>query len=583
MATKTYYIGLGVTYHDPALAIVDDTGTPLFAEASERYLQSKRAINGEADIVFRIPKLLREFCPDAGRFVIATNWRRKRPWYENLVSQLGLLDARGLHRQGIKTLRSPLHNRHIHHMMACNRHSIARSGLNLARLLAEEYRSSTIAFYDFDHHDTHAALACHASPFQEAACAVIDSYGENGSLGFYHYRNGTLERIHESHGLGSLGLYYMHITALCGFDWMQGEEWKVMGLAPYGCLDEEVYRLLQDILTVKGLNLEHPRGRMFPALLNLEKKRRTLGEPGERAADLAYTGQFFFAQIMTKILSNFHQSLPSDNLALAGGCALNSSFNGQITRNTPFCNLYVPSAPADDGTALGAAWMAFAKEQGSVPIASFPLPAYLGSEISPEALARLVRFSTGLTIRHLPETIFQETASQLANGKLVAWVQGRAEFGPRALGNRSILADPRDPGMKARINDRVKFREEFRPFAPSILHEHGPDYFVDYRETPYMEQALRFHPEAARRVPAVVHVDGSGRLQTVKQEWNPAFHRLLTAFHKETGIPLLLNTSFNVMGKPMVHTVEDAIAVFMTSGLDLLVIGDWLIAKPEAA
>jgi carbamoyltransferase len=200
--------------------------------------------------------------------------------------------------------------------------------------------------------------------------------------------------------------------------------------------------------------------------------------------------------------------------------------------------------------------------------------------VSAEAVARLARFAGGLTIRHLPNAIAEETARLLADGKLIGWVQGRAEFGPRALGNRSILADPRDPGMKAHINERVKFREDYRPFAPSILHEHGPEYFEDYRESPYMERALRFRPEAAARVPAVVHADGSGRLQTVKPAWNPRFHQLISAFHQLTGVPLLLNTSFNVMGKPIVHSVEDAVAVLMTTGLDALVIDDWLFAKP---
>ena len=581
MAQKTYYVGLGVTFHDPALAVVDETGTPLFAEASERYLQYKRALNCEPDSLARLPGLLREFCPAPGRFVLAFNWRRKRPWYEQAASALGLLGARGLHRRGIKRLGSPLDNMQIHHMMACNRQSLACGGLNLASLLRRQYPASKIEFRNFDHHDSHAASACYASTFNEASCAVVDSYGENGSMCFYRFRHGKLDRVHESRGLGSLGLYYMHITALCGFDWMQGEDWKVMGLAPYGRLDEDVYALLQNILVVRGLDLVHPRARLFPALAELDKMRRTENESAEKAANLAYTGQYYFTQLMTEILANFHAAYPSDSLALAGGCALNSSCNGKITALTNFRKVFIPPAPADDGTALGAAWLAFAGDRGQFASPPAPQSAYLGSTLSRETLARLVTYAKGLNIRHLPSSICEETAKLLANGKLVAWVQGRAEFGPRALGNRSILADPRDANMKARINQRVKCREEYRPFAPSILHEYGPEYFEEYSATPYMEQALRFRPEAAARIPAVVHVDGTGRLQTVKEQWNPRFHRLLTAFHRETGIPLLLNTSFNVMGKPIVHSVEDAVAVFMTSGLDILVIDDWLFAKPE--
>jgi carbamoyltransferase len=167
----------------------------------------------------------------------------------------------------------------------------------------------------------------------------------------------------------------------------------------------------------------------------------------------------------------------------------------------------------------------------------------------------------------------------LAHGKLVGWAQGRAEFGPRALGNRSILADPRPSTMKDTINAKVKYREAFRPFAPAILDEHGPDWFETYQKTPYMERTLRFRPEMCERVPAVVHADGTGRLQSVTREWNPRFRALLEEFHRLTEVPILLNTSFNVMGKPILHTAEDAILMFYTTGLDVLVVEDWIIVK----
>lgn len=196
------------------------------------------------------------------------------------------------------------------------------------------------------------------------------------------------------------------------------------------------------------------------------------------------------------------------------------------------------------------------------------------------AVERYARYG-GLAVRRFPDGGVEAAAAELlAAGKILGWVQGRAEFGPRALGNRSILADPRRPELGKRLTTEVKFREPFRPYAPAILHEFGPAYFEGYQEAPYMERALPFRPEARGRVPAVVHVDGTGRLQTVKREWNPRFHALLTEFHRRTDVPVLLNTSFNVMGKPMVHSVEDAFAVFLGSGLDALVIGDTLFSKP---
>jgi carbamoyltransferase len=183
--------------------------------------------------------------------------------------------------------------------------------------------------------------------------------------------------------------------------------------------------------------------------------------------------------------------------------------------------------------------------------------------------------------RQLPGTIAAETAKLLADGKLVGWVQGRAEFGPRALGNRSILADPRPADMKDKINSLVKFREEFRPFAPSILDEFGSEYFENYQVTPYMDRTLGFKETAREKVPAIVHVNATGRLQSVRREWNERYYDLIHEFYKLTGVPMLLNTSFNIMGKPIIHSVEDAVGLFFTTGLDALVIEDCLIEKPE--
>ncbi|NJD05527.1 MAG: nodulation protein nolNO [Methylococcaceae bacterium] len=578
---KTYYVGLNASYHDPALAIVGPRGEVRYAEATERLLQNKRALNCEADNLAALPDLLERHCPDASRLVIALDWNRNRPWYERLVNTLGVLQPAGLHRTGIRRLRTPLSNLRIHHMMACNRHSIKRAGLNLAALTAEIIPDCQIEFLSFPHHLAHAALACRGSGFSEAACAVVDSYGENGSAAFYHYRNGRLGLLHEARGLGSLGLLYMKLTELCGFDWMQGEEWKVMGLAAYGNIDQDILNVLRRILRTDGLSLIHPRNSAMTALARLEKLRRPPHRPPESASDLACTGQYFFGEIMAALLGELRNRCKSDTLCLAGGCALNSSFNGQIKQQTEFSRFYIPPAPADDGSALGAAWLAYADDQDELPAGPEQLSAYLGSSVDPDGIRRLEQHGTGLIIRHPDQGLFDETAKLLAEGKLVAWIQGQAEFGPRALGNRSILADPRDPAMTDRINARVKLRERFRPFAPAILHEFGGDFFENYRDTPYMECALRFRSEMARRVPAVVHRDGTGRLQSVTAGRNPRFHALLRAFHTLTGVPILLNTSCNVMGKPMVHSAEDAVGLFMTSGLDALALGDTLFIKPS--
>ena len=282
---------------------------------------------------------------------------------------------------------------------------------------------------------------------------------------------------------------------------------------------------------------------------------------------------------MNELLNNLYKRGLSNNLALSGGCALNSSYNGLILQQTPFRNLHVPSAPGDDGNALGAAFLAFYEDQPRAkrkPRTQLP---YLGSPLSRPTRARMVKFSGFRKLEHLPRRIHERTAQLLAQGQIIGWIQGRAEFGPRALGNRSIVADPRPRDMKDKINRRVKFREEFRPFAPSILDENGAEYFVNYQTSPYMERTLLFRPEVRKKVPAVVHVDNSGRLQSLKRSWNPRYYDLVFSFYKLTGIPLILNTSFNIMGKPIIHSVEDALGVFLTTGLDALVIDDYLIQK----
>jgi carbamoyltransferase len=500
-----------------------------------------------------------------------------------MVNQLGVLSAPGLLKTGLKKLHSPLPNYQLHHMMACQRSSIERAGLNLVRILHQHYPNCAIAFKDYDHHLTHAAIACYGSPFEEAACAVIDSYGEDGSMAFYRYHKQKLERLHEAKGLNkaSLGLYYMKITELCGFDWLKGEEWKVMGLASYGKLNQKLYDLLSSIIVVNGFDCQYLSERFFKKIANLDEFKQHEGSPPQEMADVAYTGQVFFADLVTQLLSHLHEVTQCDTLAMAGGCALNSSFNGQITQRTAFKQAYIPPAPADDGCALGAAWLAYHEE--NTPKTKLPKlqSPYIGSTIKDDALERLIRFNRSLTIQHSPNNICEETARLLSIGKLVGWVQGRAEFGPRALGNRSILADPRSASTQDLINEKVKFREMFRPFAPSVLDGYAEEYFENVQESPYMDKTLQIRKSMQNNIAAVRHVDGTGRLQTVKKEWNPRFYELIEQFYQLTQVPVLLNTSFNIMGKPLVHSLEDALTVFMTTGLDVLVVNDYLITKPQ--
>ncbi len=576
---KRCYIGLGVTYHDPALAIVAEDGHVLFAEATERCLQAKRGLNHPPDPLLHVLDWLEAHCDPAAEWVIAFNWRRRRPWYEPVSRWLGYFRPEGLIAPGYCDRATFLEKYKLFHMLACQDASLPLGGVNLVRRVSERFPATRLRFRHFDHHRCHAALAAFASPFPEAACLVVDSYGERGSVAAWHYRDGRLRSLQAPRGVASLGFFYMWLTELCGFDWLAGEEWKVMGLAAYGRFDPEIYRRLQPLLWVEGLSLRQDLDAILQTLPWFQARGRSPGDDPLKAADLACTGQRFFRDRLLELVAQLHRRCPRDDLVLGGGCALNSAANGEIVAHTPFRRLFVPSAPADDGTALGAAWLAWRQDHPGAALPPAPLSPYLGHAVDRHRLEALVRHS-GLPLSRHPDDLAQTVAAELAAGRIVAWLQGRAEFGPRALGNRSILADPRDPTMPARLNAEVKYRESFRPFAPAILDECGPDWFEDYQFSPYMERALRFRPERRPEVPAVVHADGTGRLQSVRRDLNPRFHALVTAFRDLTGVPLVLNTSLNRMGKPMVHTVEDALALFLTSGIDLLVIDDWLVRKP---
>ena len=577
---KKYYIGLAATYHDPALAIVDDPGEVIFAEATERYRQYKRAFNCTPDNRPTIIKVIKEHCDPDAEFVVAKTWSRLLHFKTGNLFRLGLLN----HRRLVKTSGKMTKYLARMYQIFCNA-NLQFSVLNLTgatfiKTLRDDFNNNKIRYLYHPHHRTHAATTCYTSGFDEAACMIIDGFGEDGAMACYQYKNGTIKELRSQRGAESLGLVYGTVTSYCGFDPEKGEEWKVMGLAPYGKLIPSLYERFKEVLTVKGVELKYKSKKHLLQLLDyMEQYRPPAGASSWEAADLAFTAQEVFGDVLTEMLNNFYQMGVSDNLVLGGGCGLNSAYIGQIIERTPFKQVYLPCAPGDDGNAIGAALLAYYQDNpGEQRKPRFQTP-YLGSEMSELTLKNLQRFGNLSKTRHLPGTVHEAAAALLAEGKLMGWVQGRAEFGPRALGNRSILADPRHPDMKNKINDRVKFREEFRPFAPSILHEYGDEYFENYQETPYMERTLCFKEAVRDKVPAVVHANSTGRLQTVKEEWNPAYYRLIKEFHRLTGVPIVLNTSFNVMGKPIIHSVEDAVSVFFTSGLDVLVIGDYLIEK----
>jgi carbamoyltransferase len=582
--TRRNYIGIACTGHENALAIVHSDGEVVFAECTERYLQNKRAINTPADDPIRIPKLIDEYCEPGADIVVAKSWSslassRMKADAATMLRAVSGCDPNA-HREWIQ--RVMFHVGMWDNFVGPN---YQLAGTGVAGYCTRRNRKLTQRGYT--HHLTHAAYACLTSGFDDAICAVFDGYGEGESHGYFHYAEGSLSPLAYSRStknlygsLSSLGMYYGYtICSLFGFAITNGEEWKVMGLAPYGKLDHELYELLKQHIYADGLDVViDARGR--DSFLVLQKYAKRKDQTYEDVADLAYTAQYHFNETLISILGGLFELGLSENFVFSGGCALNSSFNGLIAKRTKFKNVFVPPAPSDDGNAIGAALLAFREDHPlAKPQKKFHSP-YLGSPIREDDLHPFLKNAHLLgRVELAPGDVTRHVATELARGKIVAWVQGNAEFGPRALGNRSILGDPRDSAMKKRINAIVKFREAFRPFAPSILHEYGDAYFENYSLTPYMEKTLKIRKEVRTELTAVTHVDGTGRLQSVKREWNSRFYDLIKAFHDITGVPVLLNTSLNVMGKPIVHTAGDAFNIYLSSGIDVLVIGDHVFSK----
>ncbi len=575
----SYTIGLATTFHDPAIAIVGPDGEVLFAEATERYLQYKRAPNCEPDSAPRMEGLLKRYIPAGAPVQIATSWSGEFTGFLEQMSRTGAFTIDELLKLSPELNRSLVPERSERALIASLHLGQQRAGLGTLLGLDRAFgKANVTGIKRYGHHLGHAAYACWSSPFRDATCLVVDGMGETGASAILALRDGEISEVKRHRGRESIGFYFGLVTDLAGFDQAKGEEWKIMGLAPYGKQDAELLALLRRLYRIDENKLSFADAATIRAVSAEILAQRPTEALDQGWADLARCGQDVFAEMMAALLAEAAALVPCENLVLSGGCALNSSFNGKIVGHHGFGRVFVPSAPADDGNAIGAAWLAHAEVHPDWRAPKGPMTPYLGSGVSTEPLERMAAWEPRLK-RLAPKEVAPVTARLLAEGKLVGWVQGKAEFGPRALGNRSILADPRPANAKDLLNAKVKYREAFRPFAPSILAEHGEDWFENYQDSPYMERTLVWKRPVRGRVPAVVHEDATGRLQSVTAERNERYHALISAFHAITGVPVILNTSFNIMGKPILHTAEDAILMFYTSGLDALVVEDWLLVK----
>lgn len=428
------------------------------------------------------------------------------------------------------------------------------------------------------HHLAHALSAFCLSGFDESAILIIDGRGSTEATSLWHARDGKIALLEQYEFPNSIGVFYAGITGLLGFTPMS-DEWKVMGLASYGQPSVDLSKLIQvhhDSYNVDGKRFIGHDDNDSVALEAVAGPRRTTEEITQQHKDVARSAQDACERAMLALLRRVTKLTGSRRLCLAGGVALNCKANGELVRSGMIDEIYVQPAAGDDGVAIGAAYGVYLDLGLRLP-KHFIGHSYLGTQYTNEEVERILRVYK-LPFRRL-DNVPRATAELLAQNYLVGWFQGCMEFGPRALGARSILADPRDIENRNRVNEAVKFRESWRPFAPSVMEEVGNLYFKDFRPSPYMVLSFWATDEARRAIPAVVHVDGSCRVQSVNREQNPRYYDLLAEFQKLTGVGVCMNTSFNLKGDPIVESPKDAIQTFYTSGLDALVIGDLLISK----
>ena len=487
-----------------------------------------------------------------------------------------------------------------------NRRSIGGIAERLAACFDVPVQTIKRRIVNVDHHLAHMASAFMVSPFDKASILTVDGFGDFvSSMQGYGQGNrmDVLGKILYPH---SIGLFYTLITQFLGFT-KYGDEFKVMGLAALG--EPNLIEKLKKVIRYTGsgqyvLNLEYFRhhsegveitwdgGEPTMGPVYSQKFVEDFGKPRRAEEDivayhrdLAASLQAVTEEIIFALLDDLYEKTKDNRLCLAGGVAMNSVANGKIFDHTPFQEIYIQSAAGDAGTSLGAAYYVYNQILGK-PRDFVMTSSYWGPSFDNEEIGRTLRehereikkLVCEITRVEDNAALCRETAAQIASGKVVGWFQGRMEWGPRALGNRSIIVDPRRPDMKDILNSRIKRRESFRPFAPSILLEYTGEYFEKDYPDPFMIKVYPIRHEKRSIIPAVTHVDGTGRLQTVSQEENPLYYALIEAFQEITGVPVLLNTSFNE-NEPIVCTPLEALNCFLRTKMDVLVLGSYLIRR----
>ena len=557
-------ITLGINYsqmHDSSACLVRD-GELLFAVAEERLSRVKHdagfprlAIQASLQFAGVRAEQLDEVC---------FGWQTAGPVYRH---DLKLYALRKWPVTYLNVLNSTRHFASMWHQESGAKRFVQRFGEVRARMRF------------VNHHLAHAISAYAYSGFDDAAIVIMDGRGAWEATSIWHGKDGHIEHVLTIPFPDSVGLFYSEFTEYLGFQ-RNSDEWKVMGLAPYG---EPGVNLDAFIDTDAGPYRVHTKrlngngaGSFSGMTALLGAPRVAEGEIDDRHKNIAYAVQDCCELAMTSVVRMALEQTGSRNLCLAGGVALNSKANGKIVASGMVEKLFVQPAASDDGVALGAALAPYMDNGERLPNKAMR-HAYLGPAFDEAAIETALRT---YKLRYTPlDDPAGVAAELLSRGKILGWFQGRMEFGPRALGNRSILADPRDPEMNAKVNNAVKFREWWRPFAPSLKKEAAGEFLESAADSPFMILTAQVRPEKRGVIPAVTHVDGSARPQTVEKEINPLYWRLIDEFGKRTGVPVLMNTSFNLRGEAIVYTPTDAVRTFFSSGMDALVIGSFLVEK----
>ncbi|HAI98215.1 TPA: hypothetical protein DCL30_01565 [Candidatus Peribacteria bacterium] len=565
MAKPVYILGLSFFYHDSAAVLLKD-GEIVFAAQEERYTREKH----DEDIPLHAVRAALAFASITIDDVSAVGFYEKPllKFFDRILSTYFKVWPRGLFS--------------YHHAM---QEWMTRK-LWIPQHIRKELKYKGEIFF-IPHHEAHAASSFFCSGFPDATIVTVDGVGEWATTTFGKGEGKNLSLKKEIHFPHSLGLLYSAITYYLGFK-VNSAEYKVMGLAPYGqpkymeemrklieAKEDGSFRLNMEYFTYEyGLRMT---GRKLEQLLG-HPRRDSEGPLEQFHKDVARSLQEITEEVMLKIVRHAKEVCPSRYLCLAGGVALNCVANGKILRTGLFDDIFIQPAAGDAGGALGSALLLWHRLHDGARLPRME-QVYLGDAFSNEEIETLLK-KEGYAFEKLSDASLIERVSGLLEGEnVIGWFQGRMEYGPRALGNRSIIADARNAANWQKVNLKIKFRESFRPFAPTVLEERTKDYFDLDRPSPYMLLVADVQPDKRKEIPAVTHVDGSARIQTIRRDQNPKYYDLIKAFADRTGCPVIINTSFNVRGEPIVRSPEDALNCFLHTHMDYLVLGNCLLSK----